>query len=81
MLRPKSAAVDELALGHDDGRLDLVLHFADVAGPRIGLDRVVAVLGEALDDAPLLLGELVQQVLREQQAARLRARAPAESRS
>ena len=64
---PRSIGRDELALRHDDGGFDLVLHLADVAGPGVRLDRVVAVFGEALDDAPLLLGELVEQVLREQQ--------------
>ena len=48
---PRSSARHELAFGHDHRGLDLVLHLADVAGPRVGVDRVVRVVGEALDVA------------------------------
>ena len=44
----------ELAFRHDHRGLDLVLHLADVAGPRVRLDRVLTVVRESLDHSPVL---------------------------
>src|SRR5690606_13305249 len=52
-------------------RLDAILHLANVAGPRIRVDRVLRILGEALDVLALLLRELREQVPREQDPSAL----------
>ncbi len=63
--QPEVVGSDVLALGHDHRAIDAVLELADVARPRIGLDRLERIRREAAQRAAVLAAAALHDGLRD----------------